>query len=80
MLQKVLRRRAERDDDDTPGGVCRELARRMSDGLEVALLWYPAHDAVSVAVADAHTGHSFAFPVPRARALDAFHHPFVYAP
>jgi hypothetical protein len=80
MLQKVLRRRADRDGHDTPGSACRELARRMSDGLEIVLLWHPANDAVSVSVADEHTGHSVAFPVPSARALDAFHHPFVYAP
>jgi hypothetical protein len=79
MLQKILRRRGEHH-DHAPGSACRELARRVSDGLEIVLLWYPTNDAVSVAVADARTGHSVAFPVPSARALHAFHHPFVYAP
>ena len=58
----------------------RELAARESDGLRVALLWNPCDDTVSVAVADRREGRVFRVVVDAARALDAFHHPFAYAP
>jgi hypothetical protein len=58
----------------------RELASRENDGLHVVLLWNPREDAVAVSVADRRDGWRFRFPVDAARALDAFHHPFVYAP
>jgi hypothetical protein len=58
----------------------RELASRENDGLHVVLVWDPRKDAVAVSLADRRDGWRFRFPVDAARALDAFHHPFVYAP
>jgi len=57
-----------------------ELAFRTADGLEVALLWHPGVDVLSVAVLDSKTGDSFELLVDEAdRALDVFHHPYAYA-
>lgn len=56
-----------------------ELAQRRNDGLEITLLWARADDSVHVAVHNERTGTEFAFAVDRSKALDAFHHPFVYA-
>ena len=58
----------------------RELAARESDGIRVVLLWHPREDTVTVAVDDALAGDSFELAVARDRALDAFYHPFAYAP
>jgi hypothetical protein len=57
-----------------------ELASRRTDGLDVALLWHPRADAVTVSVVDHRSGDEIHFAVPHDRALDAFHHPFAYAP
>jgi hypothetical protein len=56
----------------------RELARRRSGGLEITLYWHPDDDSTSIAVHQAATGETLAFPVPADRALHAFHHPFVH--
>jgi hypothetical protein len=57
-----------------------ELAFRTADGLEVALLWHPSVDVLSVAVLDSKTGDSFELLVDETdRALDVFHHPYAYA-
>jgi hypothetical protein len=58
----------------------RELDHRVSDGIDVRLLWRPSDDRVLVAVSDSKTGEAFAIEVgPDQRALDVFHHPFAYA-
>jgi hypothetical protein len=57
----------------------RELAARKRDGLSVVLNWHPCKDAVTVSVDDAKTGDHFEIAVDRARALDAFYHPYAYA-
>ena len=57
----------------------RELAHRVSDGIEVQLLWSADDDSVSVAVCDHRDGVVFELPVAPERALHAFHHPFAYA-
>ena len=54
----------------------RELARRVSGGLEVALYWSPLDNSVSVDVWDAASQETLAFDVAPERALEAFHHPF----
>jgi hypothetical protein len=58
----------------------RELARRVHDGIEVTLLWDPLADTVSIAVVDGRNDYSFVLPVPNDAALDAFDHPYAYAP
>jgi hypothetical protein len=64
-----------------PAAALRELDHRVSDGIDVRLLWSQNDDRVLVAVADARTGESFTIEVGAdQRALDVFHHPFAYAP
>ena len=58
----------------------RELDRRLSDGIEVRLLWRPHDDVCLVAVSDARTQESFAIEVrPGEKPTDVFHHPYAYA-
>jgi hypothetical protein len=57
-----------------------ELDRRSSTHLDVVLLWNRAENTVSIDVTDWLEETHFRVEVPRERALDAFHHPFVYAP
>ena len=57
-----------------------ELAHRENDGLEVSLLWRRDDDSVAIDVHDAKSDVRLVFGVPRDRALDAFNHPFLYAP
>lgn len=59
----------------------RELDHRVSDGIDVRLLWHPEDDRAIVAVSDAKTGDFFTVEVgENQRALDVFHHPYAYAP
>jgi hypothetical protein len=57
----------------------RELDFRSNDGLEVALLWQPETNRLSVTVFDAKTGDDFDLDVEPEDAMDAFHHPYAYA-
>jgi hypothetical protein len=58
----------------------RELDRRISDGIEVRLLWRPHDEVVLVAVSDARTEESFAIEVREGeKPLDVFNHPYAYA-
>jgi hypothetical protein len=61
---------------DTP---MRELDRRSSDDIEVTLLWSARTNRVFVSVLERRTEALFQFEVAPAQALDAFHHPYVYA-
>jgi hypothetical protein len=58
----------------------RELDRRSNDGVDVALLWNPRTNRVVIALEDDRSGDSFEIDVDAADALDAFRHPFAYAP
>lgn len=57
----------------------RELDRRTSDSIDVQLLWEPATNAVSIAVADERSGEVLHFGIDAADAMNAFLHPFAYA-
>jgi len=57
----------------------RELAHRISDGIEVSLYWSGATNRVTVAVLDSHSGEGLEFDVDGSAALDAFNHPYAYA-
>ena len=58
----------------------RELAHREADGIEVVLFWNADANCVRICVSDDRAGARFAFePDPR-HALDAFYHPYAYAP
>jgi hypothetical protein len=56
----------------------RELARRVTGGLEITLYWNARDDSVSIEVYQATTAETIAFPVPADQALDAFNHPFAH--
>jgi hypothetical protein len=58
----------------------RELANRGNDGLTVSLLWSSSTDRVTVTVVDDRLDEKFELDIARAEALDAFYHPFAYAP
>jgi hypothetical protein len=58
----------------------RELALREDGGLTVVLRWHPFENAVSLRVSDAKSGDRFEIAVESRHALDAFRHPFAYAP
>src|SRR5438270_4331631 len=76
----VTTRREQAMTSTTTSAAPRELAFRAADGLEVALLWHPDSNVVTVAVADARTGESFELALgERDRPLDVFEHPYAYA-
>lgn len=57
-----------------------ELDQRITDGVDVRLLWNSLTDRVSVTVEDQQTGEFFEVPVvDPADALIAFRHPYAYA-
>jgi hypothetical protein len=58
----------------------RELAYRAHDGLQVTLLWDEDSNEVSIGVIDERDESSFWLPIAPASALDAFNHPYAYAP
>lgn len=58
----------------------RELARRLSGTDEVLLLWHPDSERVELSVRDLATGASLDLEVAPGSAIDAFHHPYAYAP
>jgi hypothetical protein len=64
----------------TASSPARELDHRAADGVEVALLWYPSNDIVSVQVVDAKAGEAFELVLGDGdRPLDVFRHPYAYA-
>ena len=57
-----------------------ELAYRETDGLQVQLLYRKVGNEVLLHVIDTMDEQDMEFLVPRDKALDAFEHPYVYAP
>ena len=57
----------------------RELAKRKTGAVEIALIWHMVTDSLSVSVKDASTGAEFQLVVNAAEAMDVFHHPYAYA-
>jgi hypothetical protein len=58
----------------------RELDYRLSDGIEIRLLWSQSDDRLLVTVDDRRTGACFQIDVrDRDRTLEVFHHPYAYA-
>ncbi len=81
--QQIQRFRTNTQEDETVNPITnsttRELDHRVSDGLDVKLLWDSLTDRVSVAVEDLRTGEFFEFAVDPGAAMVAFHHPYAYA-
>jgi hypothetical protein len=57
-----------------------ELAHRSGDGIAVSLFWSKRTGTVTIELVDDRRGERLEFGVARRSALDAFHHPYVYAP
>ncbi|HET8741254.1 MAG TPA: hypothetical protein VFM41_01405 [Gaiella sp.] len=58
----------------------RELDRRTADGMDVALLWHPGGDFLSVVVSDVKLGRTFELVLDEHEdAMDVFTHPYAYA-
>jgi hypothetical protein len=57
-----------------------ELAHRHRDGLEVTLLWDAVSNRVWIHLVDDRDQTELEFDVDARTALDAFYHPYVYAP
>jgi len=57
----------------------RELARRATGGLEVALLWSANENRLVVTVSDAGSGERSTLNPDNDNALDVFYHPYAYA-
>ena len=58
----------------------RELAKRQTGSIEVRLLWDAEADRVEVSLHDSTTDTGFHVDVAPGDALDAFYHPYAYAP
>ena len=56
----------------------RELAHRVSGGIEVTRYWSAGDNSTSIEVWQAASDETLAFPAARERALEAFHHPFAH--
>jgi hypothetical protein len=57
----------------------RELARRVSGGIEIALFWSANDNSTSVEISHCASETTVvAFTVAREHALDAFYHPFAH--
>lgn len=56
-----------------------ELAQRLSDGVDVSLLWDRLAGDLTVVVWDSRAGDHFELPALPENALDVFNHPFAYA-
>ncbi len=58
----------------------RELHSRVTDGIQIRMLWNGRDGRVTVTVADDKTGDAFVVEVlDGERAMDVFHHPYAYA-
>ncbi len=57
----------------------RELAHRLSDGLEVTLLWQKFTDTLTITVSDERSGAYFELAAAPEQALDVFTHPYAHA-
>ena len=58
----------------------RELDTRVTDGIQVRLLWCQHDGTLCVAVLDTRAGDAFCIEVQDGeRPLDVFHHPYAYA-
>jgi hypothetical protein len=58
----------------------RELAHRTSDGIEVTMFWTKRSNRVTIVVVDTRFGGAVEFEVAGSTAIDAFNHPYAYAP
>jgi len=72
--------RSEAAPGRSPSAPGRELAQRQTGSVEVRLLWHAETDRVEVSLHDSATDAGFEVDVAPGDALDAFYHPYAYAP
>ncbi len=65
--------------NSTRNGTLKELDRRMSNGIDVSLLWDERDNSVFVSVVDIRSGDSFDLEVSPDSALEVFRHPYAHA-
>ena len=65
--------------NSTREGTLRELDRRLSNGIDVSLLWDERDNSVMVSVVDIRSGESFDLEASPDNALDVFRHPYAHA-
>ena len=58
----------------------RGLAHRSTDGIEVSLFWSKPSNRVTIELVDGRIDERLEFEVAHEKALDAFRHPYAYAP
>jgi hypothetical protein len=57
----------------------RELAHRVTDGVEIVLFWDEGTNELTVCVSDDRSGAYFELAAEPHEALDVFYHPYSYA-
>ena len=57
-----------------------ELAHRSTGGIEVWLFWSQPTNRITIELIDNRIGERLEFEVANDKALDAFRHPYAYAP
>ncbi len=71
----------ERPPEEAAEQPLRELNSRVTDGLQVRLLWSETDGRVFVRVEDRRNGDRFCIPVQAGQSpADVFDHPYAYAP
>jgi hypothetical protein len=83
MNEAPMNKGAELESPDARAGLVdgrRELARRLSGGLEITLYWCAGDNTTSVEVHQRASEETLLFAVAREHALDAFYHPFAHLP
>ena len=58
----------------------RELAHRVTGGIEVTLYWYAENNSTSIEIWQPSTEERLAFVIPGDQALETFYHPFAHLP
>ncbi|HEY7537280.1 MAG TPA: hypothetical protein VH721_04785 [Gaiellaceae bacterium] len=65
---------------ESASGRRRELAHRLSGGIEVTLYWRADDNSTHIEVKGRASDEQLAFAVAGEHALDAFYHPFAHLP
>jgi hypothetical protein len=64
----------------TAGTQRSERAHRSTDRIEVSLVWSQPSDRITIELSDNRRDERLEFAVANDQALDAFRHPYAYAP
>ena len=80
VTQKSVQQQAADPLAFLPGAGLRELAHRISGGMEFRLYWNADEDSTCVEIWQPDSGELLLLDVPRERALEAFYHPFAELP